>query len=113
MAAIMEDADRVWVFTEKRLDSPTSPLLCPAELAVHGGGTPAPDPRDCQAIADGSTVFPRRVFDLGLRYDEAYHMGAIWYLWGVVIALRRVPPILHRFNVRLAPCGRQRFRTVA
>lgn len=78
--------DRIWIFGERSRNlTPSTPLICPPELDKSGhGGTPA-DPLNCAAIADGSTLYPRTIFDSGLRYDETYSFGSIWYLWGKVL----------------------------
>jgi glycosyltransferase involved in cell wall biosynthesis len=76
---------RVWIFSEKNPAFPEAPLVCPAELRIDGTYGPPQDPSDCAAIACGSSIYPRRVFDIGLRYDETYPFGNIWYLWGHVL----------------------------
>lgn len=79
---LAEDSGRVWVFTEKKPSRPESPLTCPGELHRSGFGVSPKDPSNCAAIADGSSVYPREIFDSGLRYDETYSFGSLWYLWG-------------------------------
>jgi glycosyltransferase involved in cell wall biosynthesis len=76
---------RVWIFTERNPNQPDAPLICPPELHRSGGGCMPKDPSNCAAIADGSSVYPRQIFDRGLRYDETYSFGNIWYLWGKVL----------------------------
>jgi len=80
------DPKRVWIFPELNYnDPPSTPLICPTELHRSGCGTMPKDPSNCAAIADGSSVYPREIFDQGLRYDETYVFGPIWYLWGKVL----------------------------
>lgn len=82
LKVIKNDPNRVWIFSERNFDEPEAPLLCPAELGMRGGGCPPENPGNCAAIADGSSVYPRQIFDAGLRYDDTYPFGCLWYLWG-------------------------------
>ena len=79
---IEEDPRRIWIFMERYPNAPQVPLVCPPELYPNGFGGPPKNPEDCAAIADGSTIYPRALFDSGLRYDETYPFGGMWYLWG-------------------------------
>jgi glycosyltransferase involved in cell wall biosynthesis len=85
---IAGDPRRVWVFGERDSAVPDAALTCPPELHRSGMGGPPRDPSRCASIADGSTVFPREVFDNGLRYDESFRFGPLWYLWGKLLASR-------------------------
>jgi len=82
------DPDRVWIFSERMPGDSDSPLTCPPELHRSGFGLTPADPSRCAAIADGATVYPREVFDSGLRYDETYPFGGLWYLWGKFLEKR-------------------------
>ncbi len=84
----IEDPQRIWILGERLPGDTSSPLVCPAELHKSGFGCAPADPSRCAAIADGSTLYPRGVFDLGLRYDETYPFGGMWYLWGKLLASR-------------------------
>lgn len=79
------DPKRVWIFPERSYDQPNAPLVCPTELHRSGCGIEPKDPLNCSAIADGSSVYPRQIFEQGLRYDETYTFGPLWYLWGKVL----------------------------
>jgi glycosyltransferase involved in cell wall biosynthesis len=83
---ILEDPMRVWIFTERYHEDPDCPLTSPPELHRSGFGKAPKDPFNCAAIADGSTIYPRQIFDSGLRYDETYRFGGIWYLWGKILS---------------------------
>jgi glycosyltransferase involved in cell wall biosynthesis len=80
--------DRVWIFSERWPGDANSPLICPPELHRSGFGSPPADPSRCAAIADGASVYPREIFESGLRYDETYPFGGLWYLWGKLLADR-------------------------
>ena len=79
---IAADPERVWIFSERMPGDSSSPLACPPELHRSGFGCTPADPSRCAAIADGATVYPRQIFESGLRYDETYAFGGLWYLWG-------------------------------
>lgn len=86
IATVSQDPNRVWIFAERSPHTdPGRPPGCPPELHRSGAGIAPSDPSDCSAIADGSSVYPRKIFDDGLRYDETYRFGSIWYLWGKVL----------------------------
>ena len=85
---IAADPARVWIFSERWPGDADSPLVCPPELHRSGFGSAPADPSRCAAIADGASVYPRRIFDSGLRYDETYAFGGLWYLWGKLLADR-------------------------
>jgi hypothetical protein len=36
----------------------------------------------CWAIADGATIYPRRIFDCGLRFADAFRFGAPYLEFG-------------------------------
>jgi glycosyltransferase involved in cell wall biosynthesis len=82
---IKVDTTRIWIFTERHPNQPNSPLICPAEITKDGGFRTPENTYNCSAIADGSTVYPHLVFERGLKYDETYPFGGIWYLWGVLL----------------------------
>jgi glycosyltransferase involved in cell wall biosynthesis len=82
VAAIQSDSERVWIVGERHPEEPEIPQRCPTELHRSGHGQTPADPQDCAAIADGSTVYPAAIFAAGLRYDERYPFGALWYVWG-------------------------------
>ena len=76
----------MWIFSERMPGDSSSPLICPPELHRSGFGCAPADPSRCAAVADGASVYPRRIFDSGLRYDETYPFGGLWYLWGKLLA---------------------------
>jgi glycosyltransferase involved in cell wall biosynthesis len=82
------DPSRVWIFSERWPGDVDSPLICPPELHRSGFGSAPADPTRCAAIADGASVYPRQIFESGLRYDETYPFGGLWYLWGKLLATR-------------------------
>ena len=85
---VTADPDRIWIFSERWPGDADSPLICPPELHRSGFGSAPADPSRCAAIADGASVFPQQIFASGLRYDETYRFGGLWYLWGKLLADR-------------------------
>jgi glycosyltransferase involved in cell wall biosynthesis len=85
---IASDPRRVWILSERWPGHPNTPLTCPPELHRSGFGHAPADPSRCAAVADGASVYPRQIFDSGLRYDETYAFGGLWYLWGKLLANR-------------------------
>lgn len=83
---VTADPDRIWIFSERGPGDADSPLICPPELHRSGFGCAPADPSRCAAIADGASVYPRQIFESGLRYDETYPFGGLWYLWGKLLA---------------------------
>ena len=83
LALAERDPHRIWILTERHPSNPHSPLTCPPELHRSGNGIHPADPDDCAAISDGASLYPVAVFAGGLRYDETYRFGALWYLWGL------------------------------
>lgn len=88
LKTVAQDPNRVWIFAERYPDCPDMPLTCPPELHRSGSGISPVDPDNSAAIADGSSVYPRQIFDMGLRYDESYGFGGMWYLWGKLLVKR-------------------------
>jgi glycosyltransferase involved in cell wall biosynthesis len=85
---IETDPGRVWIFSERLPGDSSSPLSCPPELDRSGFGRAPLDPSSCAAVSDGASIYPRAIFDSGLRYDETYPFGGLWYLWGKLLANR-------------------------
>lgn len=80
--AIESDPQAIWTVTERSPNRPTDPLEAPGELRSNGTIGPPENTEHSAAIACGSTVYPREVFESGLYYDETYRFGGMWYLWG-------------------------------
>ena len=83
-AALEKDSESVWIIGEHY---PTTanrdvPPACPGQLHPRGFSVGPPDPDNCWAISDGATIFPRALFDRGLRYVEAFRFGAVYLEFG-------------------------------
>src|SRR5260370_14624367 len=80
--AIESDIEAIWTVSERSPNRPTDPLAAPGELRSNGTIGPPENAQYSAAVACGSTVYPREVFERGLNYDETYRFGGMWYLWG-------------------------------
>jgi glycosyltransferase involved in cell wall biosynthesis len=79
---VASDPRRIWSFGERDPADPSGAIHLPGEYGLRGNARLARNPERCAAIADGSTVYPRAVFDSGARYCEAYRFGDLYLLWG-------------------------------
>ena len=84
LKAIGQDPEAVWIIGEFLPDQDRSTGLveCPGQLGPRGFSVPPPDPDDCWAISDGATIYPRKIFDLGLRFAEGFRFGAPYLEFG-------------------------------
>lgn len=58
------------------------------QLHPSGVGGPVEDPDDNWAIADGSTIYPREVFERGYRMVEDFAYGSSYLEFGAYLRLR-------------------------
>jgi hypothetical protein len=85
VSAIRDDPDAVWVLGEwvpEEWGDVAGHVPAPGELHPRGY---AVQPRDLQrsaSIADGSTIYPRRVFDSGIRYADDFTFGIAFLEFG-------------------------------
>lgn len=82
IADIAFDFECVWTYGERHPRRPDEPLIPPPELTYDNRVALPSEGSKSGAIADGSSLYPRTIFDKGLRYDETYPFGGLWYLWG-------------------------------
>jgi glycosyltransferase involved in cell wall biosynthesis len=83
VAAIENDAHAVWIIGEFLPNQAReTPPECPGQLQPRGFSMAPPDPDNCWAIADGATIYPREIFDRGLRFAEAFRFGAPYLEFG-------------------------------
>ena len=85
-AAVADDPSCVWIIGEI---VPSEGLFktdeCPGELHPRGFSVPPKDPDDTWAIADGASIYPRRVFSDGMRFSEAFMFGASYLEFGSLL----------------------------
>jgi len=84
LAAIKRDAEAVWIIGEFMPDCVSESAVpeCPGQIHPRGFSLAPPDPDDCWALADGATIYPRSIFDRGLRFAEAFPFGAPYLEFG-------------------------------
>lgn len=88
LAAIGEDPDAIWALGEwiPAWGELRGPVAGPGEIDARGGSVLPRDPQRSSAIADGATIFPRQVFDDGVRYAEEFTFGPAYLELGERLA---------------------------
>jgi glycosyltransferase involved in cell wall biosynthesis len=82
--AIQSDPSSIWIIGEY---SPPKvirsiPHPCPGQLHPRGFSFMPKDSQNFWAIADGASIYPKKIFDSGLRFVEYYKFGASYLEWG-------------------------------
>ncbi len=78
--ALERDPTSVWTIAEKRPQ--TNTLHRPGQLNLRGYPVTPSDDQDSRAIADGSTIYPRRLFEDGIFFVEDFRMGPVYLEYG-------------------------------
>lgn len=84
LQAVEHDPDSIWIIGEHYPDDTdlSVPPSCPGQLVARGYSASPPDPQNCWAISDGATIYPRAIFDRGIRYDESMKFGSGYLEFG-------------------------------
>lgn len=107
MAAIHRDRASVWIIGEygPGQEKPGVPPPCPGQLTPRGYSSPPPDSQRCWALADGASIYPRAIFDRGLRFAEDFKFGALYlefgsrlYWLGYRIRFLPITYVVHHFD---------------
>jgi len=107
LTAIERDADAVWIIGEflPGQDRANKSAECPGQLGARGFSVPPSNPDDCWAISDGASIYPRKIFDSGLRFAEAFRFGAPYlefgsrlHFFGYRIRHLRSTYVIHHFD---------------
>lgn len=87
LEAIARDPRSIWVCDENGyLDGRLhAEHQAAAQLHPSGVGGPVSNPDDCWAIADGATIYPREIFDLGHRMVEDFGFGSSYLEFGAFL----------------------------
>ena len=75
--AIKTDPESVWIIGEylpSQCDR-EPPHPCPGQLHPRGFSYLPKDTQNCWAISDGASIYPRKIFDSGLRYIDFWKFG--------------------------------------
>lgn len=84
IAALELDRESIWIIGEYFPTSPerTAPPACPGQLHPRGFSSRPADSQHCWAIADGAAIYPRSVFDRGIRYVQSFTFGDVYLEFG-------------------------------
>lgn len=82
--AIETDPEVVWIIGEylPGEEVKSEPPPCPGQLHPRGFSVPPSDPQVCWAIADGASIYPKVIFERGIRYAEYFNFGAAYLEFG-------------------------------
>ena len=56
--------------------------VCPGQIHPRGYSVTPTDPQRSWAISDGANIYPRQIFDCGLRFIDDYMFGAAYLEFG-------------------------------
>jgi glycosyltransferase involved in cell wall biosynthesis len=84
ISAIKSDPEAIWIIgeylpTEKIREEPHP---CPGQLHPRGFSVLPQDTQHSWAIADGASIYPRVIFDSGIRYVEYFKFGFAFLEFG-------------------------------
>ncbi|MCL4543415.1 MAG: glycosyltransferase [Chloroflexi bacterium] len=84
--AIADAPGTVWVIGEYlpqdcQLGTPRYPW----QLSPRGFSVPPLDSDSCHGIADGATIYPRSIFDAGIRYFDGFLFGSAYLEFGCLL----------------------------
>jgi glycosyltransferase involved in cell wall biosynthesis len=84
LRAVQREPDTVWIIGEclPGEEAGAQPWVCPAQLHPRGHSSIPPPGSRIWAIADGAAIYPREIFDRGLRFSESFPFGAAYLEWG-------------------------------
>jgi glycosyltransferase involved in cell wall biosynthesis len=84
LAAIKQDPEAVWIIGEflPHEFKPDVPPECPGQLHPRGFSMAPPEPDSSWALADGATIYPRQIFDTGIRFADNFKFGAAYLEFG-------------------------------
>jgi glycosyltransferase involved in cell wall biosynthesis len=81
--SVANDPEAVWIIGERQ---PSAPLAdgfrCPPQLHPRGFSVIPGANGSLWAISDGAAIYPRLLFDRGLRFVEDFPFGASYLEWG-------------------------------
>lgn len=88
--AVEQEPRAVWTCGEQSfLDGkPNTFTVHAAQLHPSGAACAVENPNDNWAVADGATIYPREVFDRGLRFIEEFGYGSSYLEFGALLYAR-------------------------
>ncbi len=87
LEAVRQSPESVWTCGEASFLDGKAHDSTPWAIQLHpsGVGCTVTDPDDNWGIADGSTIYPRSIFDAGLRFYEGYRYGSSYLEFGALL----------------------------
>lgn len=84
VAAVRQRPRTIWIIGEclPGEEDSARPWICPGQLTARGFSVTPPSGSTIWAIADGAAIYPREVFERGLRFSESFRFGAAYLEWG-------------------------------
>ena len=84
LKAVELDPTSIWIIGEYLVGQMnlTRPVDCPGQLHPRGFSVTPADPQNCFALADGATIYPRKIFDEGNFFLESFKFGAVYLEMG-------------------------------
>jgi len=80
--AVKQSPEDIWIISERSKANDFKTLQNPSQLGPSGYGYSPCDTDDCWAIADGCTVYPKRIFGAGIRMVEEWPFGQAYLEFG-------------------------------
>jgi glycosyltransferase involved in cell wall biosynthesis len=92
------DNKSVWSIGEKHPKKPSynDKIIYPGELNNRGFSSKARNVESSIALACGTSIYPREIFDNGIFYIEKYPFGVTWLEYGARLRMLG-------FNIRIMP----------
>jgi glycosyltransferase involved in cell wall biosynthesis len=84
LRAVRERPQTIWIIGEclPGDEGGAQASECPPQLHPRGFSVTPPPGSRTWAISDGAAIYPREIFERGLRYYEGFRFGASYLEWG-------------------------------
>ncbi|NEO43481.1 MAG: glycosyltransferase family 2 protein [Moorea sp. SIO4A3] len=84
MLAIKSDPEAIWIIGEYLPTEKVGqqPHPCPGQLHPRGFSVKPKNTQNCWAISDGASIYPKVIFDSGIRYAEYFKFGYSYLEFG-------------------------------
>ncbi|MHC5610270.1 MAG: glycosyltransferase family 2 protein [Nostoc sp.] len=84
LLAVKSDPSSIWIIGEYLSTEKigVEPHPCPGQFHPRGFSVYPKDTQNCWAISDGASIFPRNIFDCGIRYAEYFKFGYTYLEFG-------------------------------
>ena len=82
--AVKSDSGAIWIIGEYLPSEKVGqqPHPCPGELHPRGFSVTPRNTQNCWAISDGASIYPKVIFDSGIRYAEDFKFGYSYLEFG-------------------------------